>query len=102
MGAKVGESEGEGSSEEANARGLVEWGRVPIKAVSTSSLLSPMASKICAPCWYAESSEMPTSERISSPPTSSALRTCGAAGARSVAIELGVKMKIRVQVQVWL
>ena len=70
-----------------------------MKAVSTCSLLSPMASKICAP-WYAESSEMPILGRISSLPTSSALRTCGAAGARSVAIELGVKRKIRVQVQV--
>ena len=94
----MGESEGEGSSEEANARGLVEWGRVPIKAVSTSSLLSPMASKICAP-WYAKSSEMLISGRISSPPTSSALRTCGAAGARSVAIELGLKIRVQVPVR---
>ena len=94
----MGESEGGGSIEEASARGLVGWGRVPIKAVSTSSLLSPMASKICAP-WYAESSEMPILGRISSLPTSSALRTCGAAGARSVAIELGLKIRVQVPVR---
>ena len=64
----------------------------------TSSLLSQMAPKICVP-WYAESSEMPISGRISSPPASSALRTCGAAGARSVAIESGVKIRVQVPVR---
>ena len=94
----MGESGGGGSSEEASTRGLFGWGRVLIKAVSTNSLLSPMASKICAP-WYAESSEMPISGRISSLPTSSALRTCDAAGARSVAIESRVKIRVQVPVR---